>query len=125
MRRCATSRCCPKRFTATSLRKATADDLIIYDPAPFNARNGGGEPEKVEIARFAFPRQPIGDYLCISDYYAPVDSGQVDVVTLQVVTVGAAARAKFDVSWKPPISSARRTSSTGCRYRRPRRPRIT
>ncbi|MBC6957824.1 MAG: methionine synthase, partial [Chloroflexi bacterium] len=77
--------------------QSDGDDLIIYDPAPFNARNGGGEPEKVEIARFAFPRQPIGDYLCISDYYAPVDSGQVDVVTLQVVTVGAAARAKFDV----------------------------
>ncbi|HRL14375.1 MAG TPA: vitamin B12 dependent-methionine synthase activation domain-containing protein, partial [Aggregatilineales bacterium] len=71
------------------------DDLIVYDPAPFNAANGSA-PQRVEIARFAFPRQPFGDYLCISDYYAPVDSGQIDVVALQVVTVGAAASEAFE-----------------------------
>ncbi|MBK9126125.1 MAG: dihydropteroate synthase [Chloroflexi bacterium] len=75
--------------------QSDGDDLIVYDPAPFNYRNGG-ELDKVEIARFAFPRQTTGEYLCISDYYAPVDSGQIDVVTLQVVTVGEPATAKFD-----------------------------
>jgi 5-methyltetrahydrofolate--homocysteine methyltransferase len=69
------------------------DDLIIYDPEPFNR---GGEAERIEIARFAFPRQPAGEYLCISDYYAPVDAGQIDVVALQVVTVGEAASEAFD-----------------------------
>ena len=74
------------------------DDLVIYDPAPFQAAlgNGNGDVERREIARFAFPRQPYGDYLCISDYFAPADSGQVDTVALQVVTVGHAATEHFD-----------------------------
>jgi 5-methyltetrahydrofolate--homocysteine methyltransferase len=71
------------------------DDLIIWDPAPFEAANGG-EPQRVELARMAFPRQPFGDYLCISDYFAPVDGGQVDTVGFQVVTVGQAASDYFD-----------------------------
>jgi 5-methyltetrahydrofolate--homocysteine methyltransferase len=46
--------------------------------------------------RFTFPRQPYDDHLAISDYYASVESGQMDVVALQVVTVGQAASDKFD-----------------------------
>jgi 5-methyltetrahydrofolate--homocysteine methyltransferase len=53
-------------------------------------------PERVEIARFAFPRQPFGDYLCISDYFAPAESGLVDTVAFQIVTVGEEATAEFD-----------------------------
>lgn len=74
--------------------QAAGDDLIIYDPEPFNHRNGFG-PQRIEIARFSFPRQPQGEYLCISDYFVPVESGLVDVVALQVVTVGEAATEKF------------------------------
>jgi 5-methyltetrahydrofolate--homocysteine methyltransferase len=70
------------------------EDLIIYDPEPFQTRNGH-EPARREIARFSFPRQPFGEYLCISDYFAPVGE-QVDTVALQVVTVGEAATAEFD-----------------------------
>ncbi|MCU0499331.1 MAG: methionine synthase [Anaerolineae bacterium] len=62
------------------------DDLIIWDP------NG----ERQEIARFNFPRQPSGEYLCISDYFAPVGSEQIDTVALQIVTVGEAASEHFD-----------------------------
>ncbi len=76
------------------------DDLIIYDPAPFQAAlsaNGSAEQvERSEIARFAFPRQPFGEHLCISDYFAPVERGQVDTVALQVVTVGSTATEHFD-----------------------------
>jgi len=71
------------------------DDLIVWDPAPFEAANGG-EPERVEIARFSFPRQPYGEHLCIADYFAPADAGQVDTVAFQVVTVGRAASDAFD-----------------------------
>lgn len=71
------------------------DDLIVYDPEPFNRANGKA-PERIEIARFTFPRQPFGEYLCISDYYAPTDSGQIDVVGLQVVTVGETASEEFE-----------------------------
>lgn len=62
------------------------DDLIIWDPSG----------ERQEIARFSFPRQPSGEYLCISDYFAPVGGDQMDTVALQIVTVGEAASENFD-----------------------------
>ena len=67
------------------------DDLIIWDYKAFAATG-----EKVEAARFSFPRQPSGEYLCISDYYTSLDSGQTDVVTLQIVTVGEVATEEFE-----------------------------
>ena len=76
--------------------QAHGDDLVIYDPEPFNQVNGSA-PQKIEVARFSFPRQNTGEYLCISDYYAPVESGQIDVVTLQAVTVGQIASEAFEV----------------------------
>ena len=65
------------------------DDLLVYDPGSFS-----GEP--VEIARFSFPRQSASERLCLADYFAPADSGRMDVVALQVVTVGQEATEKFD-----------------------------
>lgn len=73
------------------------ESLIIYDPVLFEAAKlNGGVPEKREIARFNFPRQDGGEFLCISDYFRPVESGEIDVVSFQVVTVGQAATEKFD-----------------------------
>jgi len=66
--------------------QADGDDLIIYE----NAEN------KKEIARFNFPRQPHDDHLALSDYYASVESGHLDVVALQVVTVGQEATERFE-----------------------------
>lgn len=89
----------PKAVYGYFPANSDGDDLVIWDPEPFNAKkNGaanGAEPERNEIARFSFPRQPGGEYLCISDYYAPVGE-QADVVMLQVVTVGEAASERFD-----------------------------
>lgn len=67
------------------------DDLIVWDADTY-AESG----EKVEVARFSFPRQPNGEYLCISDYYASVAGGKVDVMMLQTVTVGEVATEAFD-----------------------------
>lgn len=67
------------------------DDLIVWDADTY-AESG----EKIETARFSFPRQDSGDFLCISDYYASVDSGKVDVMVLQTVTVGEVATEEFD-----------------------------
>lgn len=81
------------------------DDLIIWDWQAFNENGAGaqglaplqnGQRALTELARFTFPRQPGGEHLCLSDYFAPVESGQVDTVALQVVTVGAAATEAFD-----------------------------
>ena len=35
-----------------------------------------------------FPRQPRHDRICLSDFYRPIGSGDVDVVALQAVTAG-------------------------------------
>jgi 5-methyltetrahydrofolate--homocysteine methyltransferase len=42
-----------------------------------------------ERLRFTFPRQRRGRYLCLADFFRPEDSGEVDVVSFQLVTVGA------------------------------------
>jgi 5-methyltetrahydrofolate--homocysteine methyltransferase len=48
------------------------------------------------LTRFAFPRQRGEDRLCLADYFLPIGSEQMDVLALQVVTVGPAATARFD-----------------------------
>ena len=74
---------------------ADGDDLVIWDWREFQNANGS-EPKLKEVARFSFPRQDSGDFLCISDYYEPINGRGVDVVELQAVTVGAEADRKFD-----------------------------
>jgi 5-methyltetrahydrofolate--homocysteine methyltransferase len=66
--------------------QSSGESLIIYEDAQ----------GKKELTRFDFPRQPYDDHLALSDYYATVDSGQMDVVALQVVTVGLEATEKFE-----------------------------
>jgi 5-methyltetrahydrofolate--homocysteine methyltransferase len=71
--------------------QSNGDEAIIYDPAAFEVNE-----QLEEIARFAFPRQPFGEHLCLADYFAATDSGKVDVCALQVVTVGQRATETFD-----------------------------
>ncbi|MEV5619775.1 methionine synthase [Streptomyces bacillaris] len=42
-----------------------------------------------ERTRFTFPRQRRGRRLCLADFFRPEDSGERDVIGLQVVTVGS------------------------------------
>ncbi|MEU6330076.1 methionine synthase [Streptomyces sp. NPDC047049] len=42
-----------------------------------------------ERTRFTFPRQRRGRRLCLADYFRPEETGETDVVGLQVVTVGS------------------------------------
>lgn len=53
------------------------DDLILL--------NDDGS----ERTRFTFPRQRRGRRLCLADFFRPEESGETDVVGLQVVTVGS------------------------------------
>ena len=66
--------------------QAEGDDLIIYNPENLDE----------VLTRFNFPRQPYDEHLALSDYYAPVSSGQMDVVAFQVVTVGQEASERFE-----------------------------
>lgn len=70
--------------------QSSGDDLILYDPATTDT----AAPN--ELRRFTFPRQPYDDHLALSDYFASVESGKIDVVALQVVTVGLEATERFD-----------------------------
>jgi 5-methyltetrahydrofolate--homocysteine methyltransferase len=47
--------------------------------------------ENAIAATFEFPRQGSGRRLCIADFYAPKESGIVDVFPMQAVTVGEIA----------------------------------
>ncbi|MDI2126630.1 methionine synthase [Yinghuangia seranimata] len=42
-----------------------------------------------ERTRFTFPRQRRDRHLCLADFFRPEDSGEVDVVGFQVVTMGS------------------------------------
>src|SRR5579884_3694568 len=58
------------------------NDVIVYDPH---------DPSK-EVARFTFTRQAGGEHLSLADYVRePQDGRAVDLIALQVVTVGTRA----------------------------------
>jgi 5-methyltetrahydrofolate--homocysteine methyltransferase len=71
--------------------QSQGNGLVIYDPEA-HARDGTA----AEIARFNFPRQDGRERLCIADYFRDAASGEMDVVGLQIVTVGDAAAREFD-----------------------------
>ncbi len=64
--------------------QSDGNDLIIYE-----------DDEQTERIRFTFPRQPVeqrgGKNLCLADYFASVESGQIDVVAFDLVTMGRRA----------------------------------
>ncbi|HEX9127969.1 MAG TPA: methionine synthase [Gemmatimonadaceae bacterium] len=72
--------------------QSQGNDVIIYDPAAYSSDGGSLR----EIARFHFPRMVGRERLCLADYIRNVDSGDVDVLPLQIVTVGKEATKRFD-----------------------------
>ncbi len=60
--------------------QSEGDDLIIYR-----------DDRTTEWLRFSFPRQRGDRFLCLADYFSPVDSGVVDVAAFQLVTMGRVA----------------------------------
>jgi len=58
---------------------ADGDDLVIFED----------ETRTTELTRFSFPRQTEDPWLCISDFFRPLDSGEPDWASFQVVTMGS------------------------------------
>ncbi|MGZ4610960.1 MAG: methionine synthase [Actinomycetes bacterium] len=56
--------------------QSDGDDLILYGD------------DGAERYRFTFPRQRHGRHLCLADFFRPVASGEMDVLGLQLVTMG-------------------------------------
>ncbi|HEY7416545.1 MAG TPA: vitamin B12 dependent-methionine synthase activation domain-containing protein, partial [Ktedonobacteraceae bacterium] len=69
--------------------QSSGNELIIYDYRDYQE-----DKQLHEVTRFYCPRQRERDRLCLADYFASVQSGQVDVVALQIVTMGQAAGEK-------------------------------
>jgi len=55
------------------------DDLVIWMD----------DRRDAELMRFSFPRQLEDPWLCISDFFRPVDSGEADYAAFHIVTMGA------------------------------------
>jgi 5-methyltetrahydrofolate--homocysteine methyltransferase len=54
------------------------NEIVVLDP----------EDRETELERLVAPRQPKNDRICLADFYRPKESGELDVVALQVVTAG-------------------------------------
>jgi 5-methyltetrahydrofolate--homocysteine methyltransferase len=80
------------------LARAKASGVLVPQVAyGYFAANGDGDelvvwssPERTsELARFRYPRQRVAPYLCIADFFRPVD-GDVDYAAFHLVTMGRA-----------------------------------
>ena len=71
--------------------QSRGNDLVVFDPRRYET-----DGTLAEIAAFHFPRQEGRERLCIADYFRSQESGDVDIVAFQVVTVGDDATRKFD-----------------------------
>jgi 5-methyltetrahydrofolate--homocysteine methyltransferase len=60
--------------------QSEGEDLLVYEAG-----------SKAVLTKFTFPRQDGEPYLCLADYFASVDSGVMDVVAFQLVTMGKIA----------------------------------
>jgi 5-methyltetrahydrofolate--homocysteine methyltransferase len=80
--------------------QSDGNDLIVYEAPTQEIQISSLRLRKnrvSELLRFSFPRQERQDHLCLADYFAPVESEVIDIVALQVVTVGSAATQRFEV----------------------------
>jgi 5-methyltetrahydrofolate--homocysteine methyltransferase len=68
--------------------QAEGNDIYIYDPVQIEMQSIS---ELTPIQSFKFPRQRSMRRLCIADFYAPKETGTIDVMPLQAVTVGQIA----------------------------------
>jgi 5-methyltetrahydrofolate--homocysteine methyltransferase len=65
--------------------EADGEEMHLFVP-------GGAEP----VHTFRFPRQRVGEYLCLSDYVLPPQNGKRDHVALFVVTAGEGVRERSE-----------------------------
>jgi 5-methyltetrahydrofolate--homocysteine methyltransferase len=79
------------------LARAKAADVLIPQVAyGYFAANGDGNDlvlwadaeRSAEICRYTFPRQTTEPYLCIADFFRPIESGEVDYAAFHIVTMG-------------------------------------
>ncbi|HSH23382.1 MAG TPA: methionine synthase, partial [Acidimicrobiales bacterium] len=81
------------------LAEATASGVlvpqVVYGYFPANADGDDvvvwtDDTRTTETERFCFPRQREHPFLCIADFFRPVESGEADYAAFHIVTMGAA-----------------------------------
>ncbi|MEY4081577.1 MAG: methionine synthase, partial [Actinomycetota bacterium] len=55
------------------------NDLVVWTDAT----------RTTELTRFSYPRQTEAPYLCIADFFRPVESGETDYAAFHIVTMGS------------------------------------
>jgi len=88
-----------EELKADAIRKSLLEAKVVYGYFPCQSEGNDliiyNEDQKTERLRFSFPRQPVeqrgGKNLCLADYFASVDSGKMDVVAFDLVTMGRKA----------------------------------
>ncbi|HEX2850183.1 MAG TPA: methionine synthase [Acidimicrobiales bacterium] len=68
---------------------ADGNELIVWDGEVTGDDVAAGRA--VELARLVFPRQVEPPFLCIADFFRPVESGEVDYAAFHIVSMGPAA----------------------------------
>ena len=68
---------------------------VVYGYYPANGEGNDlilwkDETRTAEWLRFSFPRQRVEPWLCIADFFRPVESGETDYACFHVVTMGPA-----------------------------------
>ncbi|MCB4755659.1 MAG: methionine synthase [Elusimicrobia bacterium] len=69
--------------------QSDGDSLIIY-----------GDDQTTKRQRFLFPRQKREPYLCVSDFFRPLESDEMDVIGMMIVTIGPDATPKTNELYK-------------------------
>jgi 5-methyltetrahydrofolate--homocysteine methyltransferase len=69
--------------------QSDGDDVVIYK-----------NDMKTERTRFTFPRMQKKPYLCIADFFNSVESGQMDVMPIMLVTIGSKATPHIQNTFK-------------------------
>jgi 5-methyltetrahydrofolate--homocysteine methyltransferase len=77
--------------------QSDGDDLIVYHVEPFTAGSLQPKESPREWLRFTFPRQSGRRRLCVSDFFRRRETGEFDVLGLQLVTVGDSATEAAEV----------------------------
>lgn len=57
---------------------ADGDDLVVWSD----------ETRSSELARFHYPRQHTAPFMCIADFFRPIESGEIDYAAFHIVTMG-------------------------------------
>lgn len=84
---------------ANAIREKLLEAKLVYGYFPCQSEGNDliilQDDEKTERLRFTFPRQPKeqrgGTNLCLADYFSSKESGKIDVVAFDLVTMGRRA----------------------------------